>query len=79
MEKKLKENPDIEASCSDSVLNWHKTISFYKTLRNGRIVEVHIVRQSAENFFDSYPFMRNYFVSLNSNKTLSVNSMFRLD
>ncbi|KAL4474752.1 hypothetical protein ABPG74_001448 [Tetrahymena malaccensis] len=66
IQKKLQENPDIEASCSQQVSNWRKALSLYKILRNNKINEIHILRESAQSFFNSYPFMHNYFISLNS-------------
>ncbi|KAL4512449.1 hypothetical protein ABPG72_005451 [Tetrahymena utriculariae] len=66
IQKKLQENPDIEANCSQQVSNWRKAISFYKILRNNKINEIHILRESAQSFFNSYPFMHNYFINLNS-------------
>ncbi|EAR86621.3 dual specificity phosphatase domain protein (macronuclear) [Tetrahymena thermophila SB210] len=66
IQKKLQEHPDIEANCSQQISNWRKTLSLYKILRNNKINEIHILRESAQSFFNSYPFMHNYFISLNS-------------
>lgn len=43
LERRMKDNPDIEAKCSDAILRWQKTIKFYKVLRNNKIIEIHIL------------------------------------